>query len=410
MMQETQSFGVYDVIVRRGTLPRLGIILTGIGDPSKAVVEFDFLGTIKRIDPRSSIIFVRDSSRSWYNNQDGLSDLVNFLKSYIDSFGIQSVCCVGLSAGAYGACVISQFIDVDVVLAMSTRAVLEKNGFDTRNKSIVNSVECFHYNKIENFLQKRTKYVFLSSIDEPFDVVHLGLIPELENVYKFCTKGSHNLASELGARGHLDSIFVQFLSTDTVSLDSFGMFGLSGGLLELCRQKIRGAEADRRILDSESMSMPLRDMPIHELSRFKIDNMPVIHASTTIKLHEITTKYSFFFELNRENDSVLYGFKLKALIADFDIYEKIRCKFLFQQKRIVSSASFRVSISNKNQIIAERNLTSNSVGSRPFEIWLPVDDRIFELVVSIHILGADVESYSPSEHLLNLTSVRLAYS
>ncbi|MBD7941572.1 alpha/beta hydrolase [Brevundimonas guildfordensis] len=212
------SFGKYEALVRVGTTDRLIISLSGVGNVAANQMGFEWRATIRRQSEGATYVIVKDTARSWFNEDDGFSQLVDFIRRLILDQHISDAVAIGLSMGAYGALVLASVLPIDRVIAMSSRACLDERGaFDGRNRSLIQKIAAGPRLSVAGLEKPSTTYVYVFSVDERNDVFHAEIFAANSagnNTVFLAYHGDHNTGVTMTRSGTLSSTMGTILAGD----------------------------------------------------------------------------------------------------------------------------------------------------------------------------------------------------
>ena len=168
-----QGFGGYEMEVIPGERNVLYVAFSGIGDLKNTTVPFEWKQSLSRTGEGAHIILVKDNLRQWYTNPDGQKLVATAITEYIKDNQIEDVLALGMSMGGYGAIVFSSLIEFNSVVALSSRECVGKaSTFDQRNRALMKNIVNGPQSHIENLINPRTRYCFISSADQVEDLMH----------------------------------------------------------------------------------------------------------------------------------------------------------------------------------------------------------------------------------------------
>ena len=176
------------------------ISFSSIGGGTKHIQNEEFFNLTKKYN----VIFVRDVTRSWFNNVD-----VKLIKKNI----IKKSCyAIGHSMGAFNAIIFStQYKKVKKVIAFSPQfSIHPKVTKDTTFKNHSLRIKNWKYIKLK--FSKKTKYLLIFG-DDSKEKYHANLIPEQDNIKIIYLKNcDHNTASKLKKQKKLYPLINNFLN------------------------------------------------------------------------------------------------------------------------------------------------------------------------------------------------------
>ena len=157
---------------------------SSIGQGKKYIQNEEFFNLTKKYN----VLFIRDITRSWFNNID-----VKLIKKNI----IQGPCyAIGHSMGAFNAIIFSTLHKVKKVIAFSPQfsihpQITKDNTF--RNYAL--RIKKWKYSKLK--FSKETNYLIIFG-DDPKEKYHSSLIPKQKNIkIIYLKKCDHNTAHKL---------------------------------------------------------------------------------------------------------------------------------------------------------------------------------------------------------------------
>lgn len=178
------------------------VSFTGIGHGMGAIQMNEFF---RLCQFGYNVLFVRDTTRSWYNSVD-----VRAIQAVI---GEQSVMTIGNSMGAYHAAMFALDHPVTKAIAFATQYSIhpEVVPFDKRYRRYADQIKDWKFRELK--LNATTDYHFISG-DDRLEQRHLNLIPQQPNVFKsVIPKAGHKVAAKLKAEGKLYSTIHEILNT-----------------------------------------------------------------------------------------------------------------------------------------------------------------------------------------------------
>lgn len=182
--------------------PRTIVSFTGIGHGMGAIQQTEFFRLTQQ---DFNVLFVKDPSRSWYNNLDVAS-----IRSCLDG---QSVATIGNSMGAFHAAMFAMDYPVDVAICFAAQYSIHPDVVptDRRYRKYAKAIAEWKYDRLQ--LNTSTQYHFISG-DARKEVMHLNLIPDQPNIHKqIISKAGHKVARKLKEQNQLYSMIGNILSS-----------------------------------------------------------------------------------------------------------------------------------------------------------------------------------------------------
>lgn len=179
---------------------------TGVGHAMGGVdvQQVEFFGAGRDF---ANVIFIMDLTRSWGNALD-IDLLKEKLAPYIEG---RQIYAIGNSMGGFLSVLLSNFITIDVVVAIVPQFSVSPNvvPHENRWKEYRDEIKEYRFESLEGKFVPGTKYYLLSS-GLGQDVMHWLHFPTRPNVYNYVFQNvDHNLAARLKTHGHLNSILQQ---------------------------------------------------------------------------------------------------------------------------------------------------------------------------------------------------------
>lgn len=219
------QFGNFGLSVAPSDQPYAMIVCAGIGDMEKEIPDFEMRDSCQEAFGQSvHQLFVRDTSRTWYQREQGWSELIEAVSHYLLEHAVEHVAIVGLSMGGYGALELSRALPPSVttslttfnVVALSTRTqLLPVPEFESRNTELVQQVAQLRQPALWQSLHPSACYSLVFSVDELEDTLHAWYVAQRQDIQLLASPGSHNIAHRLRVEGKLSS-FLQLLFSPTL--------------------------------------------------------------------------------------------------------------------------------------------------------------------------------------------------
>tara|TARA_R110000796_G_scaffold219504_1_gene335509 strand:+ start:13251 stop:14063 length:813 start_codon:yes stop_codon:yes gene_type:complete len=217
------QFGSFGLSVVPSDQPYAVIVCAGIGDMEKETPAFEMRDSCQEAFGHSvHQLFVRDTSRTWYQREQGWSELVEAIATYLLEHAVEHVAIVGLSMGGYGALELSRALPPSVtplfttfnVVALSTRTqLIPIPEFETRNTELIQQVYQLRQPALWQSLHPRARYTLVFALDELEDTLHAWYVAQRQDIQLLASPGSHNIAHRLRVEGKLTRFLQQLFST-----------------------------------------------------------------------------------------------------------------------------------------------------------------------------------------------------
>jgi esterase/lipase len=176
----------------------------------KTVLSFSSIGSGVRfaqneeffnLTKKYNVLFVRDITRSWFNNVD-----VKLIKKNIAK---KDCYAIGHSMGAFNAIIFSTLYDVEKVIAFSPQFSIHPNiTKDTTFRNYALRIKEWRYPKLE--FSKNTDYLLIFG-DDAKEKYHASLMPKQKNIKILYIKNcNHNTAQKLKKQKKLYKIINNF--------------------------------------------------------------------------------------------------------------------------------------------------------------------------------------------------------
>lgn len=224
----SMKFGVYEVETFLTNSHRLIVSFAGIGDVDSDDIPYEWYDSLVNWNNGINYVFIRDTSRSWYTNENGMAPLIQWLGNLISERNISNTIGFGLSMGGYGSLVVDSMLKFDLTVAISSRAYIGREcEFDQRLIELSERLANPEKMNVHNLFRDEGNYIFLYSIDDMDDMKHASrlYLTKPDNVSMFSTRGSHNIGhNEKKIRG-LNRLLTWLFSDNCISqLDGFKPF------------------------------------------------------------------------------------------------------------------------------------------------------------------------------------------
>jgi esterase/lipase len=170
---------------------------SSIGRGVRFVQNEEFFNLTKKYN----VFFIRDITRSWFNNVD-----IKLIKKNVSK---KNCYAIGHSMGGFNAIIFSTLYDVRKVIAFSPQFSIHPN--ITRDPTFINyslRIKEWRYPKLE--FSKNTDYLLIFG-DDAKEKYHAGLMPKQENIKILYIKNcNHNTAGKLKKQKKLYKIINNF--------------------------------------------------------------------------------------------------------------------------------------------------------------------------------------------------------
>jgi len=229
------EFGDFEALCVLRQTEKLIVSFAGIGDLANDNPDYEWIESLISWNNEYSFIFIKDNSRSWYTSGTGIQELAFWLRKLIDELAIKKSIAFGLSMGAYGAMIVDNLVEFDLVIALSSRAkVGAQAGFDPRLESLSLKVRDHPNNDSLNLIRDDGNYVYLYSIDDPCDMMHATRLYSIKkpNLRFFKTRGQHNIGYNIKKTFGLDSFF-DWIFIHDCSTTHFAFTPFTDSLIEI---------------------------------------------------------------------------------------------------------------------------------------------------------------------------------
>ncbi|WP_286902366.1 hypothetical protein [Vreelandella sedimenti] len=277
-----QGFGGYEMEVIPGERNVLYVAFSGIGDLKNTTVPFEWKQSLSRTGEGAHIILVKDNLRQWYTNPDGQKLVATAITEYIKDNQIEDVLALGMSMGGYGAIVFSSLIEFNSVVALSSRECVGKaSTFDQRNRALMKNIVNGPQSHIENLINPRTRYCFISSADQVEDLMHfMRLTKSCPQAHYFLARGNHNLGHEMIVRGTMLP-FLKWLLGSCLDKPPKGINPAKHNVLRIADHLQKTKEKN---IDFATWKKKYADIPSNEIPLFLLHNSVQLAVENSEKL------------------------------------------------------------------------------------------------------------------------------
>ena len=170
---------------------------SSVGQGTKYIQNEEFFNLTKKYN----VLFIRDITRSWFNNID-----IKLIKKNINK---KNCYAIGHSMGAFNAIIFSSLHKIKKVIAFSPQFSIYP--FISKDKTYLNyaaSIKEWKYKKLQ--FNKKTKYCLIFG-DSKNEKYHMDQIPDQKNIKKIIISNcQHDSAATLKKRKELYPIINQF--------------------------------------------------------------------------------------------------------------------------------------------------------------------------------------------------------
>ena len=170
---------------------------SSIGAGIRHIQNEEFFNLTKKYN----VLFIRDVTRSWFNNVDA-----KLIKKNISK---KPCYAIGHSMGGFNAIIFSTLYNVQRVIAFSPQFSIHPNiTKDTTFRNHALRIKCWKYLKLK--FSKNTNYLLIFGDDEK-EKYHASLIPKKKNIKTMYVKNcDHNTAKKLKRERKLYKIIYNF--------------------------------------------------------------------------------------------------------------------------------------------------------------------------------------------------------
>jgi hypothetical protein len=178
---------------------KTGLVFSSIGQGTKYIQNEEFFNLTKKYN----IFFIRDITRSWFNNVDIKLIKKNFNKTKIDF-------AIGYSMGGFNAIIFSTLHNVRKVIAFSPQfSIHPKISKDKTFLNYASRIKEWKYPQLK--FSENTDY-FLIFGDSFLEKYHASLVPKKKNIKIIFIKNSdHETLKKLKRSGKMYKLINKFL-------------------------------------------------------------------------------------------------------------------------------------------------------------------------------------------------------
>jgi len=178
---------------------KTGLVFSSIGRGTKYIQKEEFFNLTKKYN----IFFIRDITRSWFNNVDIKLIKKNFNKTKIDF-------AIGYSMGGFNAIIFSTLHNVRKVIAFSPQfSIHPKISKDKTFLNYASRIKEWKYPQLK--FSENTDY-FLIFGDSFLEKYHASLVPKKKNIKIIFIKNSdHETLKKLKRSGKMYKLINKFL-------------------------------------------------------------------------------------------------------------------------------------------------------------------------------------------------------
>jgi pimeloyl-ACP methyl ester carboxylesterase len=222
-MDDVKEFGAYQAVIGQHVeSDRLIISLSGFG-PETGEIPFESVHSFSGLESSPNLIYVKDNTRSWYTNRNGMKELVEYILDFVKANKIEDVTTFGISMGGFGAVLLARKIGANRAIALSPRTLVgPRCTFDNRNINYTRALKDIECDDIRELLGGGLALTVIFSIDDPFDATHASRLVGT-GARVIASRGEHNIARTLKNRGELDS-FLEACISDNIDMERYGFF------------------------------------------------------------------------------------------------------------------------------------------------------------------------------------------
>ena len=168
---------------------------SSIGRGRRYIQQNEFFYLTKKYN----VLFIKDITRSWFNN----IDIKSFLKK--NNYAI------GFSMGAFNAIIFSTLYPIKKLIAFSPQfSIHPKISEDNSFLNFAAQIKKWKYNKLK--FSKNTKYLLIFG-DNNKEKYHMSMMPKQKNIKIIVLKNcDHNTALHLKKKGDLEKIINKFFN------------------------------------------------------------------------------------------------------------------------------------------------------------------------------------------------------
>jgi len=175
------------------------ISFSSIGRGRKYIQQNEFFNLTKKYN----VMFVKDITRSWFNNID-----TNYIKSFLKKNNNYAI---GHSMGAFNAIIYSTLHPIKKVIAFSPQfSIHPKISKDNTFLNFAANITEWKYKRLK--FSEKTDYLLIFG-DSDKEKYHMSMIPKRKNIKLILLKNcDHNTAPRLKKLKKLDKIINKFFS------------------------------------------------------------------------------------------------------------------------------------------------------------------------------------------------------
>ena len=175
------------------------ISFSSIGRGRKYIQQNEFFNLTKKYN----VVFVKDITRSWFNNVD-----TNYIKSFLKK---NNTYAIGHSMGAFNAIIYSTLCPIKKVIAFSPQfSIHPEISKDNTFLNFAASITEWKYKKL--IFSDKTNYLLIFG-DSDKEKYHMSMIPKQKNIKLISIKNcDHNTALHLKRLRKLDKTINKFFS------------------------------------------------------------------------------------------------------------------------------------------------------------------------------------------------------
>ena len=190
--------GVLRISALVGTTSRLVVSFSGIGADPKARPKEQFIASASQ-NGLNHVLFVMDSSRSWFNRVGITEKVVEVIAVYQREFQTEETKAVGDSMGGFCAMILPSMTAVSAVFATAPQFSIDPEVVpnETRWRAERAALGPVRYSKVDEYLQSGTLYVVVHG-DAERERMQRELFPKAHNIWHFvCADSGHSIASRM---------------------------------------------------------------------------------------------------------------------------------------------------------------------------------------------------------------------
>ncbi len=199
--------GVLRISALVGTSSRLVVSFSGIGADPKVRPMEEFIASASQ-NGLNHVLFVMDSSRSWFNRVGIAEKTAEVIAVYQREFQTDETKAIGDSMGGFCAMILPSLTSVSAVFASAPQFSIDPPVVpnETRWKAERAVVEQVRYSKVDEYLQSGTLYVVVHG-DAERERMQRELFPKAHNFWHFvCADSGHSVASRMRRENLLGAV------------------------------------------------------------------------------------------------------------------------------------------------------------------------------------------------------------